>query len=362
MLSHDALACLTQQDPIPALLGDGAWQRIYGRTGRGPSATLLYERQSAPTELRTVSLGEGPLMVPGLGPIAIVDWSHDVALPMLAAVCARHPRLQPVRYRPGKRCTFKASGDRSYFAKLVADGRGKEIIENGRMLWAASREGRLGFGVARPAGWLPTLLMIVHHALPGLSVVEELSSHNGPLLASRLGAANATLAQSGLKPVACYDYGWQMARTAKYAGRLARHLPEAQGLLSDIQAHLSAIEPGPADKPIHGAPHAHQWLCDRDQLYLIDFDRFGLGDPELDVATFLAEWDFESESATEGVGHAYYDGFSDVAPLNSRLVGAYRLHKYVAKALRTMTAIRVDARQRAMAILEDALLRAQRLT
>jgi aminoglycoside phosphotransferase (APT) family kinase protein len=101
-------------------------------------------------------------------------------------------------------------------------------------------------------------------------------------------------------------------------------------------------------------------LRDGEQLYLVDFDRFGLGDPELEVATFLAEWDFES-GAPEGVGEAYRQGFSAVVSLNDQLVEAYRLHKYVAKALRTISAIRIDAAERTRAILQDTAARARTL-
>jgi Phosphotransferase enzyme family len=362
MLNHAIINCLTQYDPIPALLDhDADWIRTYGRAGRNGDATLLYERQRGAPALRTVRLGRGEQIVDGLGKIEIADWSSDEALPILADIYARHPYLEPVRYRPGKRCTFKSTGRHTYFAKVVADDRGAEIIRHGRMLWAAAQEGRLGFGVARPAGWLPSLLMIVHHALPGLPVIDVLGGEGGPALARKLGAANASLAQCGLKPQSRYDYGWQMERTAKYADRLHLWLPASASLLDEILDRLSLIEPGAADKPIHGAPHAHQWLCDGDQLYLVDFDRFGLGDPELEVATFLAEWDFETDSLTSGVGDAYFDGFASVMPLNHRLVGAYRLHKYVAKALRTLTAIRLDAAERALAILEDAAMRVRRL-
>jgi hypothetical protein len=362
MLSQTIINRLTQNDPIPALLDcDADWIRTYGRAGRNGDATLLYERQHGGPALRIVRLGRGEQIVDGLGNIEIADWSRDEALPMLADIYARHPYLEPVRYRPGKRCTFKSTGKHAYYAKVVVDDRGAEIIRHGQMLWAAAQEGRLGFGVARPAGWLPSMQMIVHHALPGLPVVDTLGGEGGLALARKLGAANASLAQSGLQPQARYDYGWQMKRTAKYANRLHRWLPAAASLLDEILDRLSLIEPGAADKPIHGAPHAHQWLRDGDQLYLVDFDRFGLGDPELEVATFLAEWDFESDSFMAGVGDAYFDGFASVMPLNHRLVGAYRLHKYVAKALRTLTAIRLDAAERALAILEVAATRVRRL-
>lgn len=362
MLSRAVIDCLTLNDPIPALLdGECDWLRTYGRTAGAGDATLLYESTGTMPSLRAVRLGQGSQMVAGLGFITIADWSQDTALPVLASIRPRHPNLQPVRYRPGKRCTFKSVGKHSYFAKVVADSRGEDIVRHGRMLWQASCAGLLGFGVARPAGWLPSLQMIVHHTLPGGSVVQELKGTDGPAIAHRMGSANASLAESGLKPAARYDYSWQIKRTAKYAGRLRRILPTATPLLDAILDQLTQIEPGAANRPIHGAPHAHQWLRDGERLNLVDFDRFGLGDPELDVATFLTEWDFESGNMMPGVGEAYRRGYGELVPINARLVEAYRVHKYIAKAMRTITAIRPDAAERTLEILEEAAERARRL-
>jgi len=42
----------------------------------------------------------------------------------------------------------------------------------------------------------------------------------------------------------------------------------------------------------------HQWLVDGDgRLGLVDFDRYALGEPELDIATFLVELETESPRA-----------------------------------------------------------------
>lgn len=362
MLSAEAIQRLTSDDPIPALLGgDTQWHRTYGRSDLREGATLLYESTGEIPALRAVRIGQGDIDLAGLGNGEIEDWDQDGALPILAMIRRRHPQLQPVRYRPGKRCTFKSTGRQTYYAKVVADDRGAEIVRNSQMLWSVAVEGRLGFGVARPAGWLPSMQMIVHHALPGTPVANLLRGPEGPALARSMGTANASLAASRLIPPTRYDYHWQMRRSEKYVRRLARCLPSSTPVLNEIMDGLASVEGGAAGKPIHGAPHAHQWLLDGAQLYLVDFDRFGLGDPELDVATFLAEWDFESGGDTASVGEAYAQAFADVVALDSNLVEAYRIHKYVAKALRTLTAIRIDAAERSLQILETAARRARSL-
>jgi aminoglycoside phosphotransferase (APT) family kinase protein len=89
-------------------------------------------------------------------------------------------------------------------------------------------------------------------------------------------------------------------------------------------------------------------------LMLVDFDRFGLGDPELEVATFVAEADFESSCYSSAAGEAFRAGFEAKWPLNAKLFNAYRVHKHIAKALRTATALRLDARERALEIISGA--------
>ena len=51
-------------------------------------------------------------------------------------------------------------------------------------------------------------------------------------------------------------------------------------------------------RPIHGDLAAGQWVFDGSRLGLIDFDDFASGDSELDVATFLAELEFEDRPFT----------------------------------------------------------------
>ncbi len=174
-----------------------------------------------------------------------------------------------------------------------------------------------------------------------------------------MGAANATLAASDLCPERSYGYAWQLKRTAKYAKRIGNACPLPGPRCGGSWHGWAICKHGKADRPIHGAPHLHQWLIAGDQLGLVDFDRFGLGDPELDVATFLAEADFED--SFDGLGEAYRTGFENALPLDNRLVGVYRLQKHVAKALRLLGAIRLDAEDRALQVIEQAASKAERL-
>jgi thiamine kinase-like enzyme len=344
---------LLHDDPIPVWLGaDQNWTRVYGRTAVGNSATLVYEPDSGSDGSICVQIGVAGEAVGALRSVSSFNWWHDPALPALSGLRARHPRLRPVRYRPGKRCTLKLENQRPLFIKCVADDRGCAINADARLLNLAQKTGQLGFAVARPAGWLPSLKIIAQHMVAGQSIVPRI--WNDADLAQRLGEANATIAATSIRPAARFSYGDQMKRTAKYSRRLIKRLPGSQEVLADLLDRLERVTPGHADRPIHGAPHAHQWLDGPDGLALVDFDRFSLGDPELDVATFVAEADFEDAAGARKAAQIYAGAFAARCPLNADLLRAYRVHKHIAKAMRSASAIRSDFEDRALAILTNA--------
>ena len=107
--------------------------------------------------------------------------------------------------------------------------------------------------------------------------------------------------------------------------------------------------------PVHGAPHMHQWLIDDDldsdrQLGLIDFDRFALGEVELDIATLLVELDYEEELSEPPatIASAVIDGFKNagVEVDHSRL-RLYSAHKRLSKVTREAWALRTNGLRRA---------------
>ena len=345
-MNGDLIRRLVEDDPVPAMLnGAREWRRVFGRIS-GSGALLVYEPESGATDAMTVTIGENGRE------IECRPWWSDPALPALGDLVARHRDIVPIRYRPAKRCTLRKG---ELFVKCVADARGDAINRDARLLHTAERRGYLSFGVARPAGWLPGIRAIAQHRVEGAPVAERLWSPDGLALARRLGSANASLALAPIRPANRFTYADQQARTGKYARRLAKRLPGCSSLLAELMARLSDIAPGPADRPIHGAPHAHQWLDGPDGIKLVDFDRFSLGDPELDAATFVAEADFEASPYAAAAGEAYRQGYESIHRLDPALMLAYRAHKHIAKALRVSTAIRLDAAQRSREVLAGAL-------
>jgi hypothetical protein len=100
----------------------------------------------------------------------------------------------------------------------------------------------------------------------------------------------------------------------------------------------------------------HQWLVDGSgRLGLVDFDRYALGEPELDVATFLVELETESPRAVgmAELAAAIDAGFRAAgARLDPDRLALWTAHKRLAKVARTAAALRPDAAARASAHLD----------
>lgn len=343
-----------------------AWQRVYGRfqPDRSPYAALLYEANGPRQDLCRVEVfqakdrdraGAEPALVdPVLGTICVTRFPSDAALPALAPMLAELPGAKIVRYRSGKRCVIRvAENGRTRFAKLFSDERGAYVHRAGVTLWQAAREHRLGFKVAQPLGWDSQARTLWQEEIAGAPIMEQLKSSAAIPLAHRLGGAAATLTNLPIVPEEIFGGAAQLERSQRYASLLRRWVPALAPALDRLLAELAEIHAvvGARElRPIHGAPHAHQWLDDGVDLGLVDFDRMALGDPELDAATFLAEMDSEGQLQVPmaRLAESFVSSYRAAAgPLDERLLKAYRAHKRLAKVVRTARALRPDGDARA---------------
>jgi Phosphotransferase enzyme family len=348
------------------------WRRTVGRFE--PSADvfahLVLETPPPYQEIVVVAIshtarndggGDGAA-VPGAGWARLSRLDDDRALPTLAAVRSDIGPHEVMRYRPGRRCTIRVDDPHeTRWVKVFADDRGASIFRDQEALAREHRRGALAMAVAEPilldadrrAVWLGNV--------PGSPVVHRLLGPGGERLASRMGRSLASIAGSGIAPQRDLTAEHLLRRSIRNAADISSRVPELSGSVERLLAHLHRAHEnasGRAHRPIHGAPHPNQWLEHGDTLGLVDFDGLALGDPELDVATFQAEVDFEtgSERARVGVNTAFQAGYESIAgPLDATLLAAYRAHKRLAKVLRTARAIRPDGDVRAARHLAVAL-------
>ncbi len=354
------------------------WTRTYGRfnPGQPAYATLIYESRGPSQEIVTIDvfdarppeeMAKGTIRrEPSLGWLRLVRFPADPALTTLPAVLRQAGEVTVVRYRPTRRCTLRVyENGVSRFAKVFAHRDGERLHVDALDLWRAGLRGELGFAVARPGRWEAESNTLWQDQVPGVPLLAQLAGPDGLRVAERLGRAAASLPRSGVHPRAVFDAATQLERSARAVDELTRRVPHlghqvAELLDRIIELHLTAA-PRPL-RPIHGAPHANQWLDDGTTLGLVDFDRLSYGDPELDVAVFLGELDFEEELhlPADCLAGAFLTGYEAVAgSLEPALLSAYRGHKRLAKALRSARALRPDGAQRAeraLAQASDALL------
>ncbi len=350
------------------------WKRSYERfdPGEHPYCTFIYETRGAPQHIAVARLNDdmpaadsdqiAVLAAPELGWIEIDAFPNDARLTGIANVLSGNKDAHVARYRSGKRCTIRTTqpDGRILFAKVFSDDRGARVHRDGMALWRSADSGELDFAVAEPVRWDPTNNVLWQTAVAGTPLKRALRGRGGRSLANAIGRAAASLTGSSLKPQFRFDGADQQERTDRYAEELTERMPESTPVLRALLKKLRELHTGHSvdrHRPIHGSPHVHQWLLADGRLGLVDFDRLSLGDPELDAATFIAELDFSNPAKwpVRDLNAAFIAGYESCAgSLNPDLLLAYRVHKYVAKALKAARAVRPDAKRRALRNLRRA--------
>jgi hypothetical protein len=370
-----ALSALADRYAVLRALGleDGArpWRRTFGRfhpDAPGAFATLVYERAGEPQEIVVV---EAQARRPATGAAVVLPEADATAwltargviddrrLGTLAAVLAGPGRRTIVRYRPGLRCTIRVDDDGgTRYVKVQPSADIAALHRDAMALWEAAESGRLGFAVAPPDRYDAALHALWQHAIEGEPLKPRLLAPEGAALGEPLGRALATLTTSDLRPAAPPDAWTPLARLRSAGGDLARRVPALEPEAADVLRRIEALDRAVGERvkrPIHGAPHPAQWLQAGDRLGLVDFDRFALGDPELDIAVLLAEIEDESR-APAGLDRSVVEGYEAAAgPLDRRLLVAYRAAGRLATARRYARAVRPDGPRRAERALAQAV-------
>ena len=349
------------------------WKRSYGRfdISTAPLVTLVYETLDDPQRLCVLELFETKPDEETEGQAVLKDetgtwlrlsrFPHDPALPTLSKVLTEGARV--VRYRPHKRCTLRLDSENAaMFIKVFPDDSAERLFRDGQALWQASVAGTLPFAVAHSEKWNEAARSVWQSAVPGQPILENLFGTEGPELAERMGRAAASLMASGLTPSLQFDRDKQLQKSLQNGCELGERAPwlkPAVDCLLETLTELHALAEERPLRPIHGAPHAHQWLENGRRLGLVDFDGFTFGDPELDVATFVTEMDFENwrRVRVERINDGFIRGYEAVAGgLEPRLLKAYRAHKRLSKAIKNLYSVRPDGDIRAERTLGRALV------
>jgi Phosphotransferase enzyme family len=308
--------------------------------------------------------GREAVVASDAGWLRVMPFPGDPALGALPALLARPGRHTVVRYRPYRRCTvrFDDAGG-SIYAKVFAERRGCRLRDDGARLWAAAERGQLRFAVPRPERYDPAGRTLWQSCVPGRPVGEELKRGEGTALALRMGQALASLAKAELGPRRVMTAAVMLRRSAWVGRSLARSVPDVEREVDELLARLRAAYAAAGAgrfplAPVHGNPHAGQWLGDEGRLGLVDFDGLATGHAELDAAAFLADLEFEDPARVpvERLRAAFLTGYREGGvALDAGLIAVHRAHRRLAKALRVAGSLRPDGDARARRHVERAL-------
>src|SRR6266545_3967714 len=268
--------------------------------------------------MRVYSFEHDPAL-PGLDvardPLALAEALSD-ALPECRSGAARMLRCRAtvLRYRPGRRCTLRvdawlrdarsgALGRRTLFGKLYHNAAKATPAYREMQLLADSAPARDGRVIlARPAAYLPALLMVLQEPVTGTPLDMLIGRMEGSTTAGdprgwdgivRAAAALAAVHTAGLvagreRPIAAEvkRFGKRAARIAEVDPELGARLLELADALRAVSVNLPAW--GAELTLIHGDCKPNQFLIGPDGVAILDFDHCGMSDPANDVGTFLA--------------------------------------------------------------------------
>lgn len=323
-----------------------AWEGIFGlnwaqdyaiQNSDGKFIFVLEDRHKRhhPRVVRNDSLIDGlpTIAIPPLGEFCYHDCLSDPVFSAYQKYLGAHSEIEVLRYRPGKRITLKVrgtSGDQM-IAKLVAKG-GAGINRRAKEIW--TRRAQLNFAVAEPVASPYPNNMILQKIVPGTPLRFE-DTKLSATMAKAIADSLRTLHWSDINFNYHFNLDDQLGRTNRYIDLVAEKFPRLNLALVHLTADLGRLHQklGKSTRrmaPVHGSPHTKQWL-QGDSLGLIDFDRAAIGHPELDIATFLAEWDYEHGEIGEIVKNTFLDNYGLYDP---QLMAFYRAHKHIAKAFK----------------------------
>ena len=219
-------------------------------------------------------------------------------------------RVTQLRYRPGRRCMLRLelwarhagtgmAASRTLFGKVYhSKEKALSVAEQMQVLSDVASSGPRRLVVARVAGFLPDLPMVVQEPLAGVSLDLLLDGRIG---VDRRGHSGVVMAASALADLHGLDVrhprlrsvGGELRRMAQRSRSVATVDRELGARMADLatalfrrleQLSLESRE----QRMVHADSKPSQFLIDGTNVGLLDFDHAGMADPALDVGTFMA--------------------------------------------------------------------------
>jgi aminoglycoside phosphotransferase (APT) family kinase protein len=184
---------------------------------------------------------------------------------------------------------------RTLFGKVYhSTEKARSVAEQMQRLSDALAPGTGRLIVARVAGFLPDLPMVVQEPLAGvpldLFLAGRTRGQSGVVMAA---SALAELHGLDVRHPRLRSVGDELRRMAQRSRSTATVDPELGARMADLAAALSrrlgrlSLE-SRERRVVHADCKPSQFLVDGEKIGLLDFDHAGMADPALDVGTFMA--------------------------------------------------------------------------
>jgi thiamine kinase-like enzyme len=333
----------------------GAWCMDYARQLSSGSCVYVVREDDSEQFIAVrndIKNQQLPMLdVPQLGQMYFHPVTQDPAFNKLSSRLQKFSDLRVLRYRPGKRITLQGNhldyGD--VIVKCIVSGV-EAPYSRLLALWEVRDE--LAFEISQPLLLEQSGHLFLQRKLLGNSPVFTDLSVSG-LLARNMAKAVASLHHSSLRLEDVFSYPEQEKRSQRYINDIASGFSTCAEQVRELQQALLRLASSCQRQhhslvPIHGSLHSHQWLVGERNLALVDFDRACMGHVELDIATFLAEWDFEDGSIAESIKEQLLSAYSSscTKPLDEKLLTYYRAHKHLSKAYKASKSVVIETRQK----------------
>lgn len=216
-------------------------------------------------------------------------------------------QAEPVRYRVDLRASVKltisaieqgsgSAADRRFYAKIYSSGDQVERAWNVQQdLEIALQAAGEPFGLAPVVAYLPADWVLVHDEVQGISLRHIARGDDPERAAEAVRRAARTVAALHRLPIAAPVHRIELDRTdperlRRFAESLRISRPDLASAVAEIEteiiARLDAMGRLPS-VPVHGDLKPIHFLVEDDRVVLLDFDKFAVGEPMLDVTSML---------------------------------------------------------------------------
>ena len=239
--------------------------------------------------------------------VLISIWEHLNGAPGGGKLTVEHCRIEPLPRRPGSRHVSayhllvhdEGSGQKRVLALIAkrdtTRGVGKAAREYAALnfLWGEGFGSERKLKIPRPFDLLPNQNLILQESACGTKLTGSIGG-NSAESTSHFRMSGLWLAKlHGIKmspPVTC-SYDAELASLDLFVRELSgvqpALLPRVQRLGEAIRQRLASCTDVTASL-VHGDYHPEHIFVADDSITVIDFERFGCGDPAKDVGSFLA--------------------------------------------------------------------------